>query len=432
MSSNMGSPPLARGTATIPRYTSVCAGITPACAGNSLSPCGGWQKKGDHPRLRGEQGRAAGGRHLIQGSPPLARGTVRKSGRLSRLSGITPACAGNSHKRTGLYKRRGDHPRLRGEQPTDWRCGGNGEGSPPLARGTGLRSNGASSCDGITPACAGNRAKVTSFSAASADHPRLRGEQGWRGRRRSKVRGSPPLARGTGKYYGTNGTRMRITPACAGNRAHIDAGIGRDEDHPRLRGEQFKTAALSGSPLGSPPLARGTVSPPCSRICFTSGSPPLARGTAISRRFGKMFCGITPACAGNSAPCDLLPPRHRDHPRLRGEQHKIPPDAARLLGSPPLARGTDCLAVEGGGGNGITPACAGNSPFCLSACRVNRDHPRLRGEQTNSYKYLGVCMGSPPLARGTATSDGNVFIDCGITPACAGNSESAPTSPVDA
>ena len=177
---------------------------------------------------------------------------------------------------------------------------------------------------------------------------------------------------------------------------------------------------------------RGEQFPPCSRICFTSGSPPLARGTAISRRFGKMFCGITPACAGNSAPCDLLPPRHRDHPRLRGEQHKIPPDAARLLGSPPLARGTDCLAVEGGGGNGITPACAGNSPFCLSACRVNRDHPRLRGEQTNSYKYLGVCMGSPPLARGTATSDGNVFIDCGITPACAGNSESAPTSPVDA
>ena len=259
MSSNMGSPPLARGTATIPRYTSVCAGITPACAGNSLSPCGGWQKKGDHPRLRGEQGRAAGGRHLIQGSPPLARGTVRKSGRLSRLSGITPACAGNSHKRTGLYKRRGDHPRLRGEQPTDWRCGGNGEGSPPLARGTGLRSNGASSCDGITPACAGNRAKVTSFSAASADHPRLRGEQGWRGRRRSKVRGSPPLARGTAETALLKQQHARITPACAGNRKILRNEWDEDEDHPRLRGEQGTYRRGHRQGRGSPPLARGTV-----------------------------------------------------------------------------------------------------------------------------------------------------------------------------
>ena len=71
-------------------------GITPACAGNSLSP----SKKGwffeDHPRLRGEQRMVLPLNARDMGSPPLARGTGIPDTCNPGTRGITPACAGNS------------------------------------------------------------------------------------------------------------------------------------------------------------------------------------------------------------------------------------------------------------------------------------------------------------------------------------------------
>ena len=111
-------------------------------------------------------------------------------------------------------------------------------------------------------------------------------------------------------------------------------------DHPRLRGEQGDTWAEWPLGVGSPPLARGTVLY-CAHSCISFG--------------------ITPACAGNSVDKAHALYELGDHPRLRGEQYTALPPATRILGSPPLARGT----VKSGAGmdskSGITPACAGNS-----------------------------------------------------------------------
>ena len=147
-----------------------------------------------------------------------------------------------------------------------------------------------------------------------------------------------------------------------------------------MRGEQFKTAALSGSPLGSPPLARGTV---CMVSCCVGDG------------------GITPACAGNRL---KLPPPLCDknyHPRLRGEQTFRLRPSARPWGSPPLARGTASFFLYPKPLAGITPACAANSPACHSRGCTNRDHPRLRGEQPVRADEITWRGGSPPLARGT-------------------------------
>ncbi len=151
-----------------------------------------------------------------------------------------------------------------------------------------------------------------------------------------------------------------ITPACAGNR-HRNAYIARAAwDHPRLRGEQ------------------SVISP---FMFFAAGSPPLARGTAIQVSNAGMLIGITPACAGNR----YLPASPslccQDHPRLRGEQ--VLPASPRVgsLGSPPLARGTANIRHRFILLSRITPACAGNSFWCLVATVGRRDHPRLRGEQ---------------------------------------------------
>ena len=172
-----GSPPLARGTDKLQGSTQRRVGITPACAGNSHrdSPLG--RRIRDHPRLRGEQ--IAGGLADLtrEGSPPLARGTVTTCPRERKYAGITPACAGNSPEQPHCLLRKKDHPRLRGEQSMGRLQGRNQAGSPPLARGTDFERRYGRAYRGITPACAGNRNPACPYAHGVWDHPRLRGEQ---------------------------------------------------------------------------------------------------------------------------------------------------------------------------------------------------------------------------------------------------------------
>ena len=151
----------------------------------------------DHPRLRGEQKAYRRMQAEGAGSPPLARGTDAARGHLCAAAGITPACAGNSLLWPRTCRPWRDHPRLRGEQDIrrskidGWR------GSPPLARGTVHVDFLESLQIGITPACAGNRRQVYHQSPQCWDHPRLRGEQCRPYRQCAEPWGSPPLARGT-------------------------------------------------------------------------------------------------------------------------------------------------------------------------------------------------------------------------------------------
>ena len=151
-------------------------------------------------------------------------------------------------------------------------------------------------------------------------------------------------------------------------------------DHPRLRGEQRQ------APLQS---------------IFSLGSPPLARGTEPRYSFWLVSAGITPACAGNSEPAIKTTSSAKDHPRLRGEQEISAADFSYFSGSPPLARGTVSTCIEDLDEVRITPACAGNSSCIILAVLPLRDHPRLRGEQQYLAILITRLIGSPPLARGT-------------------------------
>ena len=131
-----GSPPLARGTARLRGSDVVSCGITPACAGNSRAAHQSRGHGGDHPRLRGEQRNCPAHKLSDTGSPPLARGTVAAFLCSVHLLRITPACAGNSILIIGRKNGKRDHPRLRGEQTLVNPNMEIDEGSPPLARGT--------------------------------------------------------------------------------------------------------------------------------------------------------------------------------------------------------------------------------------------------------------------------------------------------------
>ena len=215
--------------------------------------------------------------------------------------------------------------------------------------------------------------------------------------------GSPPRVRGTAKCLRDMSQKKRITPACAGNSYSSHQRTPQAQDHPRVCGEQLASKLL---------------------MVLFKGSPPRVRGTGAGKSVAYEGAGITPACAGNS--CALPKPQRpsRDHPRVCGEQRLNRHRLKRLRGSPPRVRGTVLGAQVGGNAQGITPACAGNRYGHGSNYAVQKDHPRVCGEQISGLCAIWPCLGSPPRVRGTGLLQQAQPPPPGITPACAGNRNS--------
>ena len=152
--------------------------------------------------------------------------------------------------------------------------------------------------------------------------------------------GSSPHARGTPRERPITRVHRGIIPACAGNTAQRESELGRDWDHPRMRGEHFGVSHFSAVNMGSSPHARGTHCPPYAH---------------------KRRDGIIPACAGNTSTGIRAPESTRDHPRMRGEHITLSLVVSPVPGSSPHARGTRPLSCWRCCHVGIIPACAGNT-----------------------------------------------------------------------
>ena len=153
-----------------------------------------------------------------------------------------------------------------------------------------------------------------------------------------------------------------------------------------------------------------------------AGSPPHARGRASSLRSWGKNCGITPACAGKSPYGPQSHGRPGDHPRMRGEERRKSRPSKMRKGSPPHARGRALELLVRGHPFGITPACAGKRSAAGTGCTAARDHPRMRGEERSCGTLRFARAGSPPHARGRAKCQLFLPTEEGITPACAGKS----------
>ena len=151
----LGSPPLARGIPPIDPHRTKDGRITPACAGNTvfffISAIG----EEDHPRLRGEYSRKCPTNHILRGSPPLARGIHLDFLDFVRAVRITPACAGNTLSPKNKGRQTEDHPRLRGEYKERAKKSRPSWGSPPLARGIPPTITNVEPISGITPLARG-------------------------------------------------------------------------------------------------------------------------------------------------------------------------------------------------------------------------------------------------------------------------------------
>ena len=211
------------------------------------------------------------------------------------------------------------HPRSRGEHSTTGSMTHTFTGSSPLARGTHSSSAPTRPAQRLIPARAGNTTSLTMAAAATAAHPRSRGEHFFSYLRTRFLAGSSPLARGTLWVSLVCPRRTRLIPARAGNTAAFLPPGPAHPAHPRSRREHGGALFFQAPTDGSSPLARGTH-----RIAFNA----------------PYWCRLIPARAGNTTVCMKSAPAMTAHPRSRGEHGNVAVLPCCYAGSSPLARGT--------------------------------------------------------------------------------------------
>ena len=156
------------------------------------------------------------------------------------------------------------------------------------------------------------------------------------------------------------------------------------------------------------------------RTVKPEGSPPHARGKEFVTNRLIPPLGITPACAGKRQIRRMMRLYWRDHPRMRGEKSNSSSETGDIEGSPPHARGKGRRRPRHDRDRGITPACAGKRQCRTPKARLSWDHPRMRGEKQQPVPLHRFIQGSPPHARGKDFRDDDGNLLTGITPACAG------------
>ncbi|APU20047.1 hypothetical protein UA75_10160 [Actinoalloteichus sp. GBA129-24] len=178
--SGNGVPRLARGGPQTHRRRTRPGRLTPACAGRTLGRCSPCRRSPAHPRLRGADITACDRLGIRDGSPPLARGGRRAEQHGRPAHRLTPACAGrtpDARTRAGVCPA---HPRLRGADSRRARSFVGRVGSPPLARGGHLLYLLDHLHRGLTPACAGRTHRPRLGRHHTGAHPRLRGADPYR------------------------------------------------------------------------------------------------------------------------------------------------------------------------------------------------------------------------------------------------------------
>ena len=96
----------------------------------------------------------------------------------------------------------------------------------------------------------------------------------------------------------------------------------------------------------------------------------------------------------------------RDHPRVCGENRERQRRKTAKLGSPPRVRGKSVPTGIVAVLPGITPACAGKIVVDCAAAGDGGDHPRVCGENEAEREAGFRFKGSPPRVRGKYFGNG--------------------------
>ena len=200
---------------------------------------------------------------------------------------------------------------------------------------------------GIIPAYAGSTVEPSEMLTAQKDHPRIRGEHFRSVKCVTPGPGSSPHTRGAPPPSALGSPRRRIIPAYAGSTRLSTSTWHALTDHPRIRGEHRRRSGHAPASAGSSPHTRGALY------------------GAEDRRTG---CRIIPAYAGSTRPPRQLPGPAADHPRIRGEHSPNIPDRGGCRGSSPHTRGAPVLHVHCVVLRRIIPAYAGSTHLGTRRC----------------------------------------------------------------
>ena len=145
------------------------------------------------------------------------------------------------------------------------------------------------------------------------------------------------------------------------------------------------------------------------------------RGAGLCEVGAQFQAGIIPACAGSRQAVEERPNVQRDHPRVCGEQAQLRAVVELGVGSSPRVRGAVRSPTKTSEDEGIIPACAGSSAGACTGLLTGRDHPRVCGEQRLKKSVIKTPSGSSPRVRGAVERELLTGQRLGIIPACAGS-----------
>ena len=150
------------------------------------------------------------------------------------------------------------------------------------------------------------------------------------------------------------------------------------------------------------------------------GSPPHVRGKHLNEMIKSLCLRITPACAGKTKHLIAAVYLTWDHPRMCGENTASTVVCSSRTGSPPHVRGKRPQIPAVFRCRGITPACAGKTNSGYGWNGGAWDHPRMCGENHGANVLHALNPGSPPHVRGKRSLSQIASVGRKITPACAG------------
>ena len=212
---HQGSPPRVRSRPCALSDDLAGRGITSACAEQTGCPTCKWQDAGDHLRVCGADGSGVLDGLIYEGSPPRVRSRLHEAYVEHLQSGITSACAEQTHWLVSAAENIRDHLRVCGADPTIRKNGSTIIGSPPRVRSRQSVYHVCNRAAGITSACAEQTNNSNCRLTGWWDHLRVCGADDDMKRFYDDPEGSPPRVRSrlslVSEVYYSGG----ITSACA-------------------------------------------------------------------------------------------------------------------------------------------------------------------------------------------------------------------------
>ena len=356
-----GSSPRGRGKRYPRRNRRRPARLIPAWAGKTrlLRWRSGWA--GAHPRVGGENRGVPPARRNNQGSSPRGRGKRRDTRPARTSTRLIPAWAGKTLYVDVVPSMRGAHPRVGGENSAMPAPMALSAGSSPRGRGKREQRLAGRVLGGLIPAWAGKTHPIGYQALGTRAHPRVGGENRGGGCDGDGGEGSSPRGRGKRGRPRTRKRCRRLIPAWAGKTSRGSSWPQQRGAHPRVGGENGYLSVFRVTGLGS---------------------SPRGRGKRDLRRVKGVTTGLIPAWAGKTAGYGARAGRGRAHPRVGGENLRMPSRPQSKTGSSPRGRGKRrddalCLADPG-----LIPAWAGKTIYpAMQALAGFGSSPRGRGKR---------------------------------------------------